>query len=296
MKAFTNLTVIILTYNSEISLKKVLDSVQWFDGRIVVVDSFSSDRTTEIAESEGCDVVQHAFDNYAAQRNWAQDYANLSEDSWVLHLDADEIVDDELKESIVSALQSPNVNGYLVRRITYFYGHPIRYGHMNPNWHLRLFRAGFGWCEDRLYDQHFVMDGPTLKLSGFVHDLQNADLHQWTEAHNKWSTAEAREILSREAHSVSKGERQLSPSLKGDERMRKRWYKMHVYYKLPILIRPFLFFIYSYFFKLGFLDGPPGFVYHVLQVFWFRFLVDAKIWVMKTDDLVKSQNQCNRLK
>lgn len=283
----SNLTGIILTHNSELSLKKVLEPLTGFCDKIIVVDSFSKDRTVDIAESEGCDVVQHGFDNYAAQRNWAQDYAKLSEDAWVLHLDADEIVDDELKESIVSALQSPKVNGYLVRRITYFYGHPIRYGHMNPNWHLRLFRVGFGRCEDRLYDQHFVMDGPTLKLSGFMHDRQNVDLYQWTEAHNKWSTAEAREILSNEGHSISQGKKELLPSLKGDERMRKRWYKSNVYYRLPILIRPFLFFIYSFFIKLGFLDGRLGFIYHVLQAFWFRFLVDAKIWVMKRGNYEK---------
>jgi len=281
----THLTAILLTYNSESCLKEVLTPLHDITDRIIVVDSFSGDRTIEIAKTEGCEVVQHAFDNYAAQRNWAQNYAHLSKDSWVLHLDADEVVDDNLKKSIVFALKSPKADGYLIRRISYFYGLPIRYGHMNPSWHLRLFRAGVGRCEDRLYDQHFVVNGPIYKLSGFIHDRQNVDVHLWTETHNKWSTAEASEISSIKDFRLCKGKVRLTPSLKGDCRMRKRWYKQHVYYNLPLFIRPFLFFIYSYFIRLGFLDGRVGFVYHILQVFWFRFLVDAKIWAMKKNNL-----------
>jgi glycosyltransferase involved in cell wall biosynthesis len=290
------LTAIILTHNSELSLRKVLTPLHDWVNRIVVVDSFSNDRTVEIAKSAGCEVVQHVFENYAAQRNWAQEYANISKDSWVLHLDADEIIDDELRESVVSAIQSPKADGYLIRRLTYFYGYPIRYGHMNPSWHLRLFRAGVGRCEDRFYDQHFVMDGPSSKLSGFIHDRQNVDVHRWTDAHNKWSLAEALEVSSIELENHCQAKRRLKPSLAGDERMKKRWYKQHVYYKLPLLVRPFMLFVYSYFIRLGFLDGKAGFVYHILQVFWFRFLVDAKIWSMKKSSqghFGGSQKVCN---
>jgi hypothetical protein len=138
-----------------------------------------------------------------------------------------------------------------------------------------------GSCEDRAYDQHFVIDGPVVKLAGCIHDHQNDDLHRWTEAHNKWSTAEAKEILGAGSRAHCNEKKRLPPSLTGDERMRKRWYKEHLYYKLPLLIRPFFFFTYSYFFRLGFLDGRAGFVYHFLQAFWFRFIVDAKIWAAK---------------
>lgn len=269
------LTVIILTLNAQDSLPQVIASCKGLATRLLVVDSFSTDATVELAKAAGCEVVQHPFENYAAQRNWAQAHAALPADAWVLHLDADEVLSAELATSIGKALAAPTVDGYLMRRLSYFLGHPIRYGHMNPNWHLRLYRAGKGRCEDRLYDQHFILDGATERLAGVMHDLQLVSIERWTNTHNRWSTAEAAEIAAGER---AEGEgRALEASLAGDPRMRKRWMKNRLYYRAPLFLRVFLFFLYSYFLKLGFLDGRTGFVYHVLHVFWFRFLVDAKL-------------------
>jgi glycosyltransferase involved in cell wall biosynthesis len=267
------LTVIILTFNAQESLPKVVESVRGIATRILVVDSFSSDGTVPWATANGCEVVQHPFEHYAAQRNWSQAHAALAPDAWVLHLDADEVVSPELASSIRRVLSAaPAVDGYLIRRLTYFLGRPIRYGHMNPNWHLRLYRAGKGSCENRLYDQHFVLDGATAKLDGVMHDLQLVTVERWTASHNRWSDAEAREILSSEQPS-----NQLQASLAGDPRQRKRWLKNRLYYRAPELFRPFLFFAYNYIVKLGILDGRIGLIYHVLHAFWFRFLVDAKL-------------------
>jgi glycosyltransferase involved in cell wall biosynthesis len=269
------LTVIILTLNAQDSLPQVIASCKGLATRLLVVDSFSTDATVELAKAAGCEVVQHPFENYAAQRNWAQAHAALAADAWVLHLDADEVLSPELAASIGRALAAPAVDGYLMRRLSYFLGHPIRYGHMNPNWHLRLYRAGKGRCEDRLYDQHFILDGATERLAGVMHDLQLVSIERWTNTHNRWSTAEAAEIAAGER---AEGEgRALEASLAGDPRMRKRWMKNRLYYRAPSFLRVFLFFLYSYVLKLGFLDGRTGFVYHVLHVFWFRFLVDAKL-------------------
>jgi hypothetical protein len=147
---------------------------------------------------------------------------------------------------------------------------------MNPNWHLRLYRAGKGACENRLYDQHFVMDGTTGRLNGVMHDLQLVSIERWTTSHNRWSSAEAQEILQAE-----QADNQLTASLAGDPRQRKRWLKNRLYYRAPPLIRPFLFFFYNYVLKLGVLDGRVGFIYHVLHAFWFRFLVDAKLYELR---------------
>jgi len=271
-----NLTVIILTFDSESSLAQVVGSCRGLNARIIVVDSFSRDGTLALARELGCETVQHAFENYSAQRNWSQAYARISDACWVLHLDADEVLAAELAESIRREVSSDpaDVAGFLVRRLTFFMGHPIRYGHTNPSWHLRLFRAGKGRCEDRLYDQHFIADGATRRLCGELHDLQQVSLERWTQSHNRWSTAEAREVLDA---SKGAGVGVLAEDLNGDPRMRKRWYKNRLYYRSPLLLRAFPLFIYSYFFRLGFLDGRVGLIYHVLQCFWFRFLVDAKI-------------------
>jgi glycosyltransferase involved in cell wall biosynthesis len=268
-----NLTVIILTFNSEDSLTQVVKSCKALASRILVVDSFSTDKTPALATDLGCEVVQHPFENYSIQRNWAQTYACLGKQDWVLHLDSDEVLSDELAQSISQLTTSPEINGYLMRRLSYFLGKPIRFGQINPSWHLRLFRATEGFCEDRLYDQHFVATGKISKLNGLLLDLQLTTIEKWTAAHNRWSTAEALEVCSRSTSS----ERQLPASLFGDLRMQKRWLKNNFWYRSPLLVRAFVYFFYSYFLRLGFLDGKVGLIYHVLQSFWFRYLVDAKI-------------------
>jgi len=266
------LTVVILTFNSEASLAQVVDSCRTLARRILVVDSFSTDGTVELARSLGCEVVQHPFENYSQQRNWAQQYADLAPGEWVLHLDSDEVLSPQLAANISRLVPESGVDGYLMRRLSYFLGRPIRFGHINPSWHLRLYRADRGCCEERLYDQHFIVPGPTRRLDGLLLDLQLTTLEKWTAAHNRWSTAEAQEVIARRT-----AERTLKASLVGDPRMRKRWLKNNVWYRSPLLLRAFIFFLYSYFLRLGFLDGQAGLIYHVLQAFWFRYLVDAKI-------------------
>ncbi|WP_017323917.1 glycosyltransferase family 2 protein [Synechococcus sp. PCC 7336] len=274
-----NIVAIVLTFNSEASIAQVIESCQELVARILVVDSYSSDRSLDIVRSYRCELVQHEFKNYSKQRNWAQDYANLAPEDWVLHLDSDEVISPELAASIRQLKASdsePDVDGYLIRRLSYFLGKPIRYGNINPSWHLRLFRAKCGQCEERLYDQHYIVPGATRKLAGTMLDLQLTSLETWTASHNRWSTAEAAEVNRR--ISQAKEEAQTLPAtLRGDIRMKKRWLKNNIWYKSPPLLRPFLFFFYSYFLRLGFLDGRAGLIFHVLQSFWFRFLVDAKL-------------------
>ena len=275
----STLTVIILTFNSAASVARVIASCRPISGRTLVVDSGSTDATVEIALAFGCEVVQHPFENYSQQRNWAQEYAALADDAWVLHVDSDEVVSTELAEAVQAALADDGggADGFLVQRLSYFLGRPIRYGHINPSWHLRLFRAGRGYCENRLYDQHFVVPGQTRPLKGLLLDLQLTSLEAWTAAHNRWSTAEAREVQAQRLGEGAEGG-QLQASLRGDIRMKKRWLKNNVWYKTPLMARPLLFFLYTYFLRLGILDGRAGLVYHVLQAFWFRFLVDAKLY------------------
>jgi glycosyltransferase involved in cell wall biosynthesis len=274
------LVVVILTFNSAASVRDVIESAQHLADRIVVVDSGSKDSTVAIVESLGCEVVEHPFENYAAQRNWAQLYLALDPETWVLHLDSDEILSPELQDSIRNVLEGPppSVDGFLMQRLSYFMGKPMRYGYINPSWHLRLYRAGKGKCEERLYDQHYIVPGSTTKLEGLLLDMQAVTLEQWTQSHNRWSTAEATEFALSRSEAQHNHAGTLPASLKGDIRMKKRWLKNNVWYKMPLLVRPMLFFFYSYVIRLGFLDGKVGLIYNILQAFWFRFLVDAKIY------------------
>jgi len=276
------ITAIILTQDAEDSVAAVVRAANCVAGRVVVVDSGSTDRTVGIAESLSAEVVTHPFANYSAQRNWAQTNLGIPEDGWVLHLDADEVMDDALIHAIQLVFTAPTIaaDGFLLQRLSYFLGHPIRHGHLNPSYHLRLYRVAKGQCEDRLYDQHYVVDGPTQRLVGLMHDLQIVSLERWTAAHNRWSTAEVAEI--RREGELASG-KILEESLTGDIRMKKRWMKNRIWYRLPPFFRAWAFFNYSYFLRLGFLDGKPGLIYHVLQSFWFRFLVDAKLYEADRD-------------
>ncbi len=279
---------IILSFNSEASIAKVIVSCKNFAARILVVDSFSLDQTVDTAKSLDCEVVQHEFENYSKQRNWAQAYAKPEPEDWILHLDSDEVISEELAKNIRMAIAdaSQEVDGYLVRRLSYFLGRPIRFGHINPSWHLRLFKASKGFCEDRLYDQHFVVLGKTKKLQGLLLDLQLTTIENWTASHNRWSSAEAIEVFLQSKSNLIL-DKTLPASLTGDLRMQKRWLKNNLYYRSPLLLRAFIFFIYSYFLRLGFLDGQTGLIYHVLQAFWFRFLTDSKIIEMQMDEIRK---------
>ena len=271
-KAGLDLTTVLLTYNEELNLPECLESLRCLDSQVVVVDSGSADHTREIAVDSGAQVVEHVFENYGAQRNWALQNIPI-ETEWVLNIDADERLTPELRDSIAGALAGPpdEVNGYLLRRRTVFLGQWIKHGGHYPSYHARLFRKGKGRCEDRLYDQHFIVEGKVEQLSGDMIDETN-HLADWWARHARWAKMEAQEILYGDA---SAG--RLKGNFDGSPIERRRWLRQRVYYRLPLFVRPALYYIYRYFIRLGFLDGRRGFVFHLLQGFSYRFKVDVHI-------------------
>lgn len=273
------LSVVILTLDEERNLPACLQSLEGLAAEIFVVDSGSTDDTVRIAKEAGSHVCHHEFENYAAQRNWA--FENLPiKTPWTLCLDADERLTPELGQEILERITLPagGPNGYMMKRRTYFLGRWIRHGGQYPAYHLRLFRTGKGRCEDRLYDQHFLVDGPVAALENDYVDIITSDLSSWIDRHNRWATLEASEILAKKDREGSARERVVVPDLFGTPIQRKRFLRSIVYQKFPLFLRPFLFWIYGYVLRLGFLDGMPGLIFHTLQRFWFRFLVDAKIY------------------
>lgn len=266
------ISVVILTFNSENSIAETIGSAAQISSDIHVVDSFSHDSTCEIARAFGANLVQHPFVNYSSQRNWAIDNLPLRNE-WELHLDADEQLSDgliaELKEL---SLRESGYVGFHIARLVRFMGRPIRHGGMFPIWHMRLFRRGYGRCESREYDQHFVVTGRSGRLRGCLIDDHRSSLSEWIQCHNKWSDAELRELSK-----VGGGRVLIEPNLLGTPLERKRYFKQ-VYQSFPVLGRAFLLFGYRYFVRLGFLDGREGLIFFVLQTFWFRFLIDAKLF------------------
>lgn len=264
-------TVIVLTFNSEATLGATLNRARMVSDELFVVDSFSGDGTLELARSLGATVVQHSFEHYGAQRNWAIENLPVTR-PWQLHLDADEWMDDELVASILALPNAPEHSGYFAPRYVRFLGRVLRHGGMSPTWHLRLFRTGVGRCEDRKYDQHFILkSGTSGKLKGTMVDDIHMALTEWTARHNRWSDGEVAELTAGESSA------RVQPDFRGNPAEKKRFLRER-YNRLPLFVRPFLLFTYRYFVRLGFLDGVEGLIFWVLQTFWFRFLIDAKIW------------------
>jgi glycosyltransferase involved in cell wall biosynthesis len=269
-------SVIVLTYNEERNIEACLQSVVAWAGKVFVVDSGSTDRTVALARQYGAQVVTHPFENYSRQRTWAQDQLPLSF-PWVFHIDADERVTPELAQSFKEVLCGggpADVDGIIVSRRTVFLGRAILHGGHYPAYHLRLFRRARGRCEDRLYDQHFLVDGATRVVAGDLIDVITSDLTVWLVRHARWGAEEAREQMEKQAPASGR----LQGRATGTPIEKRRWWRTTVYDRAPLFLRAFAYFVYRYFLRLGFLDGKEGLIFHFLQGCCFRFYVDAKIY------------------
>jgi glycosyltransferase involved in cell wall biosynthesis len=270
--------LIVLTWNEEKNLAYCLQSVQDLARNIFVVDSGSTDRTIEIAREYGAQVVTHAFINQAEQLNWALDNLPVQSE-WVLRLDADEYLSDELREEIVRTLSkvSSDVSGFYIKYRLVFLERWIRYGGYYPVWILRLFRYGKARCDRAEMDEKMVLlEGRSAKLKNdFIHHDRKG-LSAWTRKHEGYAARQARVLL--QSNQAGGQANDIQPRLLGGQAERKRWLKHYVYARVPLFWRAFLFFAYRYFFRLGFLDGTPGLVFHFLHACWYMFYIDSRIY------------------
>jgi glycosyltransferase involved in cell wall biosynthesis len=266
------LNVIILTHQEELNLPHALRSLKGLDCEIFVIDSGSNDRTVEIAQAAGACVMMHPFESQARQLNWALDTLSLTA-PWTLRLDADERLTDELGAEIGRTLSAPpaEIAGYLIKRRVYFWGRWIRFGGYYPTWLLRLWRTGMARSEEMWMDEHMIVTGGQIgRLTYDLIDENHKGLTFWIDKHNRYSD---REIMSMNAAS---GER--TPQHVGGAVARKRFLKNAIYSRSPLFLRAIAYGLLRYFILFGFLDGRPGFVFHFLQGFWYRLIVDAKLY------------------
>jgi glycosyltransferase involved in cell wall biosynthesis len=280
--------VIILTYNEERHIERCIKSVEDVAEQIYVVDSQSTDRTREIAQALGAEVRINPWVNHATQFNWALDNLTIRS-TWVLRLDADEYIDRELAESLktLPALADSDVSGIFVSLKRVFLGRWIKHGGMYPLYLLRIFRFGAARSEMRWMDEHIkVSSGSTVTLPGNLSDDNLGNLGWWTAKHNGYATREMIELLSLKFDTAAY--RGVSADRRGNQVQRKRWLK-HQYASLPLFVRPLLYFLYRYLLKMGFRDGREGLVWHFLQGFWYRFLVDAQIFELHRKGAVNAE-------
>ncbi len=266
------LSIVILTFNEEANLPQCLQSLAGLDCDLFVVDSGSTDRTAEIARSFGATVVQHPFINQGKQLNWALDHLPIRT-PWVMRLDADERLTDELADELKASLPSmpATVSAAEMKRRVYFWGRWIRHGGYYPVWLLRLWRHGMARCEERWMDEHMIVQsGITIRLRNDFIDENHKGLGFWIDKHNRYADREVADMI---AAAVGDSDRGVDGSV-----ARRRWLKQNLYGKMPLYWRAFFYWFYRYFILLGFLDGKPGLVFHFLQAFWYRFMIDAKLY------------------
>ena len=273
----SSVTVVILTLNEEVHIKRCIESAKKISSDIVVIDSFSSDATVAIAEQKGARVLQNAWPgNQALQFNWALDQLPRTT-QWIMRIDADEYLTTELIDQINDRIPTVKsaVNGIFCKRSFGFQGHLLKHGGAHAIQVLRLFRFGFGCSEVRWMDEHIEVQGSCIEFSGELIDDNLRPLKDWTDKHNQYSSREAVELLAWEYPALlSKG---IEKAAHQSQIGAKRWIKKNIYTKLPAGLRALAYFIYRYIFMLGFLDGKSGTHFHVLQAFWYRYLVDAKV-------------------
>ena len=275
-----NLNVIILVLNEEKHLERCIKSLKGTADQLLVVDSFSQDKTLEIAQSYGAQILQHQWLNHATQFNWA--LSQLPSDTdWVLRIDADEYLTSELAQQIHKHLPHipPDIDGVIFGRRMTFQGKLLRHGGIFPAKVLRLFRYGRGQCEQRWMDEHVKVSGPTIELQGELIDDNLNSLTWWTEKHNHYASREAVDILNLEYDFMPRDS--VASLTKNSEISLKRWLKESVYSRIPKGGRAVAYFFYRYIICLGFLDGYAGASFHILQGFWYRYLVDAKVAEVK---------------
>ncbi len=279
---------IILTFNEEQHLPRLLNSIAQLNAPIFILDSGSTDDTLRIAESFRAFVKYHPFENHPKQWDYAlKDFQVQT--PWVIGLDADQIVTPELLELLLNFNEEAysNVEGIYFNRKNIFKGKWIKYGGYYPKYQLKMFRYGIGYSDlNENMDHRFIVTGNTViwKKGHIIEEnLKENKIRFWIEKHNRYSDLVANEEIER-MENLRK--QTIKPKLFGDPYQRTAYLKS-MWWKLPRFFRPFIYFTYRMTFQLGILDGRTGILFHFLQGFWFRLIVDVKI----AEKLNQSKNE-----
>lgn len=276
-----DISAIILTFNEEMHLKRCLNNISSIVKDIFIIDSYSTDKTLEIAkEYENVTVLQNKWVNYATQFNWGLKNAPIKTE-WVIRLDADEYLLPELIEELKQKMPhlEESITGITLKRRHIFLGKWMRRG-TYPVKLLRIFKANKAICEERFMDEHIqLLEGTSIEMEyDFVdHNLNN--ISWWANKHVGYAIREAVDLLDIELDLTGSAASDNGRNINKQALDKRK--KKHKYAKQPLFWRSFVYFCYRYFFKLGFLEGKEGFLWHFLQGWWYRTLVDAKIFEIK---------------
>ncbi len=270
---------IVLTFNEEQHLPRLLNSIAQLGAPLFIVDSGSTDQTLKIAADFGATVKFNAFENHPKQWDFALKNFDI-ETPWIIGLDADQIVTPELFEQLANFNDDDSykgINGIYFNRKNFFKGKWIRFGGYYPKYLLKMFRNGVGFSDiNENMDHRFVVPGKTITWKkGHIleENLKENEISFWINKHNRYSDLVAEEEVERMQALRSQT---IKPKLFGDPYQRMAFLK-RMWWNMPRFLRPLLYFGYRMTFQLGILDGKTGILFHFLQGFWFRIIVDIKI-------------------
>ena len=287
----TQFSIIVLTFNEEIHLPRLLKSVQSLNASTYILDSGSTDKTLSIAENFGCEVKNNPFINHPKQWDAALKSFDIKT-PWVVCLDADQQVSPELLK-LLQAFKDKDykdVSGIYFNRKNIFKGKWLRHGGYFPFYLLKMFRYGVGYSDlNENMDHRFIVPGKTIIWKeGYLieENTKENEISFWISKHNRYSDLVAQEEWERLQQLRTQT---LKPNLFGSPDQKKAFLKS-IWWKMPLYVRPFIYFFHRYFIQLGILDGKQGFVFHFLQAFWFRLVVDIKI-----DEIKKKNNHIDTI-
>lgn len=276
-----DLTVITLSYNEEVNLRDCLESVKDIAKRLVVCDSFSTDKTLDIAREYGADILQHKFYNYASQYIYAEENAEINT-KWVLRLDADERLTKEARdeiEKICNENAQTDVSAVDVYYKVSFLGRELKH---YPFHKVILYKYGKAHLENRNMDEHItVTEGRSIVLKNKLIHNDYKGLSAWVDKHNKYSSREVLDLLGENEEKVDLSSLSFATRI-------KRFIKFKIYYKLPMGMRSYLYYLFRLYVKGGILDGKEGRIFAFLQAYWYRYLVDAKMYEHQINEKEKS--------
>jgi glycosyltransferase involved in cell wall biosynthesis len=263
------ISILILTKNEEQDLPACLESVRWSDD-VHLFDSFSTDRTVELAQAAGCRITQRKFDNWSAHQNWG--LANLPfKYPWVLYVDADERISPKLRDAAIAAvLDAGEISAFRLQRRDFFVdGTWLKHAQISP-YYLRLFRPTKIRYE-RLVNPVSIVDGPVAEIGGYLdHFPFSKGVDFWIGRHMKYAELEARMILENRRRG---GAFSITKAFFSRDFSERRFHQKELFYRLPC--RPFIKYCYMMILRRAFLDGYAGRTYARLQSFY-EFMIVQK--------------------
>lgn len=272
-----SIAVIILTFNEEKHIGRCIENMKQVSDDIYIIDAYSTDRTLEIAKEYNAKVFQNKWVNHAHQFQWAIDNCNIT-NPWIMRMDADEYLEPALIQEINTKLPDmpEDVAGVYLKRKVLFKGKWIKYGGFYPHILMRLWRNGKGHIEQRWMDEHIIVSGGrTVHFKEDMVDYNLNSIHWWVNKHNNYAVKEMVEMLNIKYRFFASDDKLLTSENAVGQAKRKRFIKEKVYSALSPGLRATMYFLFRYFIRLGFLDGYQGFVFHFMQGYWYRLLVDV---------------------